>query len=192
MSTADSSSDAILLDEIADEFARRQRNGEKPTVDEYVRKHPKLEEAIRQVLNTLHRIEKARPGESDSGSSSAIYGTNGKQITQLGDYRIVREIGRGGMGVVFEAEQVSLGRHVALKALPQASRLDPQQFTRFQLEARSTARLVHPHIVPIHSIGEDDSLHYFTMQLIEGPGLGPCRYPQMAIVTQGKRSVALK
>ncbi len=172
MSSLDSSSDAILLDDIADEFVRRQREGENPTIDEYVEKHPKLEEHIRPLLATLQRVEIARPESDSSQPFPGLSGADGTELKQLGDYRILREIGRGGMGVVFEAEQVSLGRRVALKALPQASQLDPRQFARFQLEARATARLEHPHIVPIHGVGEDDNLHYFTMQFIDGPGLG--------------------
>src|SRR5262249_9557254 len=67
----------------------------------------------------------------------------------LGDFRIVREVGRGGMGVVYEAEQVSLGRRVALKVLPSAAALDARQLQRFQNEARAAAQLQHPHIVPV-------------------------------------------
>ncbi|MEZ6061459.1 MAG: protein kinase [Planctomycetaceae bacterium] len=172
MSSADSSAHAVLLDNIADEFAKRQRAGEDPDVEEYVQRHPKLEAEIRQILGTLCRIEIARPETFGAGDCKPLSGADGAELTQLGDYRILREIGRGGMGVVFEAEQVSLGRRVALKALPNASQLDPRQFARFQLEARATARLEHPNIVPVHGVGEDNNLHYFTMQFIDGPGLG--------------------
>lgn len=86
----------------------------------------------------------------------------------LGDYRIVRQIGRGGMGVVFEAEQISLGRTVALKVLPFAAVLDDRQIKRFKNEARAAAMLNHPNIVPVYSVGTERGVHYYAMQLVEG------------------------
>jgi WD40 repeat protein/serine/threonine protein kinase len=90
---------------------------------------------------------------------------------RLGDFRILRVIGHGGMGVVYEAEQVSLGRRVALKVLPQALRLDPTRKARFEREARAAARLHHTNIVPVFGVGEHDGLPYYVMQLIDGQGL---------------------
>ncbi len=92
-------------------------------------------------------------------------------LERLGDFRIVREIGRGGMGVVFEAEQVSLGRHVALKVLPQKRLLDPQTKQRFEQESRAAARLHHTNIVQVFGVGEHEGLPYYAMQYIEGLGL---------------------
>ena len=76
------------------------------------------------------------------------------------------------MGVVYEAEQVSLGRHVALKVLPFAAAIDPKQRQRFQIEAQAAAQLHHPHIVPIFSVGCDHGIHYYAMQFVEGRSLG--------------------
>ncbi len=90
---------------------------------------------------------------------------------KVGDYRIVREIGRGGMGVVYEAEQESLGRHVALKVLPSQALLDPRQLQRFQREAKAAAHLHHSNIVAVHGVGEHDGTHYYVMQFIHGLGL---------------------
>jgi WD40 repeat protein/serine/threonine protein kinase len=90
---------------------------------------------------------------------------------QIGDYRILREIGRGGMGIVYEAEQVSLGRHVALKVLPQQRLPNSTQRQRFEREARSAAKLHHTNIVPVFGVGEDGGLHYYVMQYIPGLGL---------------------
>src|SRR5262249_49914366 len=90
---------------------------------------------------------------------------------QLGDYRIVREIGRGGMGVVFEAEQGSLGRKVALKVLPAYARMAAEQLERFRREARAAGRLHHTNIVPVFGVGEHDGMPYYVMQLIAGQGL---------------------
>jgi serine/threonine protein kinase/WD40 repeat protein/Tfp pilus assembly protein PilF len=86
----------------------------------------------------------------------------------VGDYRILRELGRGGMGVVYAAEQVSLGRHVALKVLPAHALLGATRLQRFQREARAAGRLHHTNIVPVYGVGEHNSLHYIVMQFIEG------------------------
>ena len=89
----------------------------------------------------------------------------------LGDFRIVREIGRGGMGVVYEAEQLSLGRRVALKVLPLAAALDRKQLQRFQLEAQAAACLHHTNIVPVHAVGCERGVPFYAMQFIEGRSL---------------------
>jgi tetratricopeptide (TPR) repeat protein len=86
----------------------------------------------------------------------------------LGDFRILREVGRGGMGIVYEAEQVSLGRRVALKVLPFAATLDPKQLQRFHNEARAAACLHHEHIIPVYSVGCERGVHFYAMQFIDG------------------------
>jgi serine/threonine protein kinase/tetratricopeptide (TPR) repeat protein len=90
---------------------------------------------------------------------------------RLGDYRILREVGRGAMGIVFEAAQESLGRRVALKVLPGTFALDPRRVERFRREARATARVHHPSIVPVYEVGEADGNHYYAMEYIDGPSL---------------------
>jgi eukaryotic-like serine/threonine-protein kinase len=85
----------------------------------------------------------------------------------LGDYRILREVGRGGMGVVYEAEQLSLGRRVALKLLPFAAALDARHLQRFKNEAQAAAHLHHPHIVPVYAVGCERGVHYYAMQFID-------------------------
>jgi len=89
----------------------------------------------------------------------------------LGDFRLLREIGRGGMGIVYEAEQVSLKRRVALKVLPFAATFDSRQKQRFQLEAQAAACLHHTHIVPVHAVGTDRGVPYYAMEFIEGCSL---------------------
>src|SRR5947209_5853702 len=89
----------------------------------------------------------------------------------LGDFRILREVGRGGMGVVYEAEQISLGRRVALKVLPFAATMDPRHLQRFQNEARAAASLEHPHIVPVYGVGCERGVHYYAMKFIDGQTL---------------------
>jgi serine/threonine protein kinase len=89
----------------------------------------------------------------------------------LGDFRLIREIGRGGMGIVYEAEQISLNRNVALKVLPFAATMDPRHLQRFRNEAQAAACLHHPNIVPVYGVGCDRGVHYYAMQLIEGQTL---------------------
>jgi eukaryotic-like serine/threonine-protein kinase len=94
-----------------------------------------------------------------------------EELGQLGDFRLVREVGRGGMGVVYEAEQISLRRRVALKVLPFASAIDPRQLLRFKNEAAAAAHLRHENIVPVHAVGCERGVHYYAMQFVEGQSL---------------------
>src|SRR4029077_9792610 len=89
----------------------------------------------------------------------------------LGDFRLLREVGRGGMGVVYEAEQISLGRHIALKVLPFAAAVDSKRLQRFKNEAQAAAHLHHQHIVPVHAVGCERGVHYYAMQFIDGQTL---------------------
>ncbi|MFO0907559.1 MAG: protein kinase [Isosphaeraceae bacterium] len=127
-----------------------------------------------RCLDGLEFIISAAPevgGGSPAGSGDDVATGPIEPDTLLGDYRIVREVGRGGMGVVYQAEQLSLGRRVALKVLPFAAALDPRQRQRFQLEAQAAAHLHHPHIVPVFAVGRDRGIHYYAMQFIEGQSL---------------------
>src|SRR5262249_61964372 len=87
------------------------------------------------------------------------------------DFKGLRELGGGGVGVVYEAEQGSLNRRVALKVLPLAATMDPRQLERFRHEARAAGLLHHPHIVPVYGVGCERGVHYYAMQLIEGCSL---------------------
>ena len=111
------------------------------------------------------------PTAGDADLTQADGSAVGPSVGLLGDFRILRELGRGGMGVVYEAEQLSLGRRVALKVLPFAAMLDKQQLARFKNEARAAATLDHPNIVAIYSVGGERGVHYYAMQLIEGQSL---------------------
>ena len=150
--------------------SQRQRRGEKPTLNEYCQKYPHLADDIRDVFPVLIQMEHLRSdGPDDSTGDVAVH--TATRLERLGDYRILREVGRGGMGVVYEAEQESLGRRVALKVLPDAALADAQQVLRFQREARAAARLHHTNIVPVFGVGRDDGHHYYVMQFIPGMGL---------------------
>jgi serine/threonine protein kinase len=104
-------------------------------------------------------------------SHPPVGGENGGTLDPgfvLDDYRIVREIGRGGMGVVYEAIQLSLNRRVALKALPDAAILDEKQLQRFKIESYAAASLHHSNIVPVYAVGCENGVHYYVMQFVEG------------------------
>jgi serine/threonine protein kinase/tetratricopeptide (TPR) repeat protein len=108
----------------------------------------------------------------DAATTDPLSGPDGRPgPAQLGDFRIVREVGRGGMGVVYEAEQLSLGRRVALKVLPFAAALDGKQLQRFKTEAQAAAQLHHTNIVPVFAVGADRGVHYYAMQFIDGQTL---------------------
>ena len=154
--------------QIADEFVEAFRQGQRPSVEEFARRYPEHADDIREMLPALVLMEKAKTGDGPLGQRPAKAAA---PLQQLGDYEILREVGRGGMGVVYEAQQLSLGRHVAIKVLPTHALLDPRQLGRFQREARSAAKLHHTNIVPVFGVGEQDGLHYYVMQFIQGLGL---------------------
>src|SRR5262245_17014690 len=161
------------VEALAEEFLDRKRRGETPTVHEYVERYPDLAEEIRDLFPALLMMEDL--GEDSGGTTGSLAGDSatavGARLQKLGDYRILREIGRGGMGVVYEAEQESLGRRVALKILSAGALSDPQQVRRFEREARAAAKLHHTNIVPVFGVGQQDGNHYYVMQFIAGLGL---------------------
>src|SRR5262249_40880160 len=146
----EASSGTNPLDQLAEEFVARQRRGERPSITEYVARFPALADDIRELFPALALMEDVRPDSAKATQENLPPGSadNTPRPERLGDYRVLREVGRGGMGVVYEAEQESLGRHVALKVLPAAALLNPKHLLRFQREARSAARLHHTNIVP--------------------------------------------
>ncbi len=158
------------LDRLMESFMERQRRGERPSVEEYARQYPELADAIRDVFPALAVMEEFG---SAAGPDTGPYrpGEPASVPRQLGEFRLLREIGRGGMGVVYEAVQDSLGRRVALKVLPPSARADGVFLERFRREARAAARLHHTNIVPVFGVGEHDAVHYYAMQFIQGQTL---------------------
>ncbi len=153
-----------LTSQAADEFMERLDRGENPDVEEAAARHPEIGGVLRRLLPALQAMR-----ESESGPRPFVVEPD--RLGRLGDFEIVREVGRGGMGVVYEAIQVSLGRRVALKVLPFAAMLDPNRLQRFQNEARAAACLHHSNIVPIFGVGCDRGVHFYAMQYIEGRNL---------------------
>jgi eukaryotic-like serine/threonine-protein kinase len=164
-----SQSDGHPLEALAAEFVARRRRGERPTIDEYVANHPDLAEPIRDLFPTIGVLEDVREQQNASPDDRGL--PRRAKLTRLGDFRIVREIGRGGMGIVYEAVQESLRRRVAVKVLATRSPLDDKDRQRFLREARTAGQLHHTNIVPILGAGEQDGFDFYVMQYIDGIGL---------------------
>ena len=157
------------LEVVAAEFAERFRRGESPSIAEYAGRYPDLAADIEELFPTIAVMERLKVHQEAQTAPRASLG--GVRLERLGDFRIVGEIGRGGMGIVYEAFQESLGRQVAVKVLPKQSLLDPKQLQRFRREAQTAARLHHTNIVPVFGVGEHEGFHYIVMQRIRGVGL---------------------
>ena len=160
--------DPLLL-RAAQEYLAALEAGRRPDRAEFVARFPGLAEQLATYLDALDMVHGASPLLPRPSPSPATDGAI--PIEALGDFHIVREIGRGGMGVVYEAVQLSLGRRVALKVLPFAAALDARQLQRFKNEAQAAAQLHHTNIVPVYAIGCERGTHYYAMQLIEGRNL---------------------
>jgi eukaryotic-like serine/threonine-protein kinase len=158
------------LAELVEEFTRRVQNGETVDPEEYAGAHPEWAALLRILLATLGDLAQLSRSTMTRSTPVKLPIQVGQSAT-LGDFAIRGEIGRGGMGIVYEAEQISLGRRVALKVLPTAASLDARSLQRFQLEAQAAACLHHEHIVPVYAIGERDGVPYYAMQFIEGANL---------------------
>lgn len=160
--------DTDVIERLLDDFVERLRRGETVSIAEYEAAYPRHAAQIREFFTAAEMMERMAQRRQRERGANAL---PSKIADRLGDYRIVREIGRGGMGIVFEAEQESLGRRVAVKVLPQSSLLKPQSLRRFEREARTAARLHHTNIIPVFGVGEHEGFHYIVMQLIRGVGL---------------------
>lgn len=156
-----------LVESLLEDFVARLRRGEAPAISAYEAAHPECAEQIREFFPVALAIEQIALQRQHHGPPAAAI----RAPERLGDFRIVREIGRGGMGIVYEAEQESLARHVAVKVLPQSALLNPVALQRFEREARTAAQLHHTNIVPVFGVGEQQGFHYIVMQLIQGVGL---------------------
>jgi serine/threonine protein kinase/WD40 repeat protein len=154
------------IDQLAEAFLERYRRGERPSLEAFIAEHPAHAAEIRELFPALLAIERLAP----SGSESVRHFVQ-PQPERLGDYQIIRELGRGGMGIVYEAEHQPLGRQVALKVLPTFAAEKPTVLQRFTREAKAAGHLHHTNIVPVFDVGQCDGLHYYSMQFIKGQSL---------------------
>ncbi len=162
-----------VLDDVIEEMANRLQAGEPVDCAAILARYPDRADSIRRLLPAMEVMAEFGVSASRLAAAGVSPGLGpvGTELGTLGDFLIVREVGRGGMGVVYEARQISLDRRVALKVLPMAAAMDPRQLQRFQLEAKAAACLHHTNIVPVHAVGCERGVHYYAMQFIEGQTL---------------------
>ncbi|MCA9263836.1 MAG: serine/threonine protein kinase [Planctomycetales bacterium] len=163
---------AMLLEQATERLQARQELDWETWTEQY----PEHIDAFRELVPWLHTlVDIAKPpgnlGREDVPHYDPATVDQLLRERTLGDYRLIREIARGGMGVVYEAEQISLRRHVALKVLPFAAVLGDTQLARFKNEAQAAASLDHPHIVAVYAVGSDRGVHFYAMRYVDGRSL---------------------
>ncbi|MES2793104.1 MAG: serine/threonine-protein kinase [Planctomycetota bacterium] len=147
--------------QISREYLAELEAGRAPNRQVYLERYPELAEVLSEYLDGIQLAQTLRPMAVPQSPEHTT-------ASPLGDFQIVREIGRGGMGIVYEAIQLSLGRRVAVKVLPFATALDSKHLQRFKTEAYAAAQLHHTNIVPVYAVGCERGMHFYAMQLIEG------------------------
>ncbi|HEV3083025.1 MAG TPA: protein kinase [Gemmataceae bacterium] len=151
------------LQEILLRYADAREAGQTPDAKEFIARHVEFAAELEEYFAGLRQLDEVAAPLRELVQPAVA--------RQLGDFRLLRELGRGGMGIVYEAEQISLDRRVALKVLPFAAMLDSKQLLRFKNEAQAAAHLHHEHIVPVYAVGSERGVHYFAMQFIDGQSL---------------------
>jgi serine/threonine protein kinase/tetratricopeptide (TPR) repeat protein len=157
------------LDKLVEEICEQVHAGNLAPLDHWINQYPEIADRLRVIYPTVVAMadwsESGLPCDIHSEGATALGGR------EIGDFHILQQIGRGGMGVVYEAQQLSIPRKVAVKILPLASLVDPRALQRFKNEVAAIATLEHPHIVSVYAIGEERGIHYYAMQLIRGQSL---------------------
>ncbi|MGD9723320.1 MAG: serine/threonine-protein kinase [Pirellulales bacterium] len=166
---------------LANRLAEGLRDGRASEIESAVREHPDLADDLRSLWATMLVADCVAAGAAQLSAGRTtplppapeVADWPGEPTTpaMFGDYELQREIGRGGMGVVYQAQQISLGRTVALKMISRGTHPSPEDLARFRSEAESAARLDHPGIVPIYEVGQYEGQPYFTMKYVAGTTL---------------------
>jgi eukaryotic-like serine/threonine-protein kinase len=160
----------VQIEVLASEYAEKARQGQNPSIESYVERYPELASEIRELFPMVAALEQWKSDRENEVLRAQL--PDQFKLKQLGDCRLVREIGRGGMGVVFEAVEGSIERPVAVKLLPWRISMVPHRQERFEREAQTIAKLRHANIVPIFRFGRHDDYAYYVMQYVESVNLG--------------------
>ena len=157
------------VEKLAEQFLSDVRAGTATSIDDYRQRYPEHAEAIEALFPTLMMMEDLKPAARRARDSTDTLLE--RNVKRLGDFRILRRIGYGGMGIVYEAQQESLDRPVAIKVFAPTLLSSPRLIRRFKREAKAAGTLHHSNIVPVLGVGEQWGIHYYIMQLIDGKGL---------------------
>ena len=157
--------DLHKIEKLGEEFFRR-RQSDGLSIDSFCGYHPEVAKELRDYLEAMDIIQQVKPVANANLQTHQL-----TDFPSINDYKIIREIGRGGMGVVYEAEQISLSRRVALKTIRLGVQDSELSRKRFQHEAQTAAKLHHTNIVPVYDVGEENGINYYAMQFIDGRGL---------------------
>ncbi len=171
MSLSNTPSQDELVDAAIADWLEAEEAGRTPAPGDFLARHPDMADELQAFLADRLKFQQLAAIVAPAESVPSPCPTAEADCRRLGDFEIVREIGRGGMGIVYEARQISLKRQVALKVLKGGSGLAERSLLRFRREAEAAARLHHAHIVPIYATGEVAGDHFYAMELIEGPSL---------------------
>ena len=160
--------DSDILGTLLEQLIEQSKLGNQPSLEALCEEYPTYAEQLRELYSTVCMIEQIKPAaDLQTSASDSSERTNAR----LGDYQILREVARGGMGIVYEAIQLSLGRHVALKVISQHLLGKHSGVMRFRREARAAAQLHHTNIVPVFDVGKEENTYFYSMQYIPGQGL---------------------
>ena len=160
------STELAPIEALIEEYSAKLRMGVAPTVETFAREHPEQADELSDLLPSIVAMEEIREHRDQ-----VLVDSNVPMPARIGDFEITREIGRGGMGIVYEAHERGLNRRVALKVLPEHCLMNPVRLERFKREAQAAAKLHHTNIVPVYGVGESNGLHHYAMQFIAGRSL---------------------
>jgi serine/threonine protein kinase len=160
-----------ILETVVDQFTAALRAGKRPSIADYQGQYPNLKNEINELLSSVAMIEELKTCSETRTDHRPAFSTV-SQLKQIGDYKIVRELGRGGMGIVFEAIHNTLGRRVAIKVMPTPLVDGEQHVQRFRHESQAAARLHHTNIVSVFGVGDGDGFYFYVMDFVDGDTLG--------------------